>query len=117
MTGEGALKADSLSRMTDQKSEDDGKRDTFSAAVFAAGHDGCVEAFADGVGEFVYFVAAVDFDGLPRGAQRYLAVVASSQMLLQLGSGLRRDIVVNQFVEQRQKLCAGHFSPAFFFRK
>jgi hypothetical protein len=38
-------------------------------------------------------------------------------VLLEHGTGLRRDIVVDQFVQQRQKLCAGHFSPAFFLRK
>jgi hypothetical protein len=35
-------------------------------------------------------------------------------VFLQLGTGLGRHIVVDQFVQQCQKLCAGHFSPAFF---
>jgi hypothetical protein len=38
-------------------------------------------------------------------------------VLLKLNAHLRRNIIVNQFVEQRQKLCAGHFSPAFLLRK
>jgi hypothetical protein len=35
-------------------------------------------------------------------------------VLLELGACVVRDVVVNQFVEQRQKFCASHFSPAFF---
>jgi hypothetical protein len=35
-------------------------------------------------------------------------------VLLELGAGVVRNIVVDQFVEQRQKFCASHFSPAFF---
>jgi hypothetical protein len=38
-------------------------------------------------------------------------------VLLQLGASLGRHRVINQVVEQSQKLSAGHFSPPLFLRK
>jgi hypothetical protein len=38
-------------------------------------------------------------------------------MLLEIGAHVCRHGVVNQVVEEGEELCAGHFSPAFFFRK
>ena len=39
-----------------------------SAAFFASGHDGGVEAFAEVGGKVVDLVGAIDFDGLAGGA-------------------------------------------------
>jgi len=71
------------------------------AAVFAAGHDGVVEALADGVGQFVDFVRAIDLDCFASGAEGDLTMVASCEMLLKQGTSLHRDIIVDQFIEQR----------------
>jgi hypothetical protein len=52
-----------------------------SAAFFAAGHDGGVEALAETVGQVVDFVGAVDFDGLAGGVEDDFAVAAAVQVL------------------------------------
>jgi hypothetical protein len=41
-------------------------------------------------------------------------MLAAVEVLLQLGACLGCYSIVYQFVEHCQKLCAGHFSPAFF---
>ena len=88
-----------------------------SAAFFAAFHDGGVEALSEARGQVVDFVGAVDFNGFAGGVEGDFAVLASAQVLLQVGAHLRGDGVVNQVVEQSEKLSAGHFSPPFFLRK
>ena len=88
-----------------------------SAAFFAAGHDGGVEAFAEAGGHVVDLVGAVDFDGLAGGRESDFAVLAALEVLLQVGAEGGRHRVVNEIVEKGEELCAGHFSPTFFFRK
>ncbi len=44
-------------------------------------------------------MGAIDFDGFAGGVEGDFAVVAALEVLLQLNAGLRRDIVVNQFVQ------------------
>ena len=50
------------------------------AALFAAGHDGGVQAFAEAGREVVNFVRAIDFNGLAGGVEGDLAVVAASEV-------------------------------------
>ena len=76
-----------------------------------------MQTLANGVGKLVDFVGAVDFDRFARGIQGDFAMIAPFQVLLELGAGIVRDVVIDQFVEQRQKFCASHFSPTFFLRK
>jgi hypothetical protein len=88
-----------------------------SAALFAACHDGGVEALAEAGGQIVNLVGAIDLNGLARGAERYFAVLAAAQMLLQVSAHLGSYRVVDQVVEQGEELSARHFSPTFFLRK
>src|ERR1017187_850971 len=53
-----------------------------SAAFFAEGHDGGVEAFAEVGGQIINLMGAIDFNGLAGGVERELAVVTAAQMLL-----------------------------------
>ena len=69
-----------------------------SAALFAAGHDGCVEAFAEAGGKVVDLVRPVDFNSLAGGVEGDLAVAATVEMVLQLGAGLGGYRVVDQVV-------------------
>jgi hypothetical protein len=68
-----------------------------SFAGFAFGHDGGVEAFAELGGELVEFVVAVDGDGLARGVEDYLAVVAGggvgAYFFEELGADLAVEVV------------------------
>ena len=50
-----------------------------SAALFAAGHDGGVEALAEAGGQVVDLVGAIDFDGLAGGVEGDFAVVAAAR--------------------------------------
>lgn len=70
-----------------------------SAAFFAAGHDGGVQALAEPCGQVVNFVRAVDFDRFAGGVERDFAVLAALQVVLQLGAHLGRHRVVDQVVE------------------
>jgi hypothetical protein len=79
------------------------------AALFAAGHDGGVEAFLEVGGKIVKFMRAVDFDGLAGGVEDDLAVLAAVHVLFKLGARLGGDFVVDQVVEKGKKLFAGHF--------
>jgi hypothetical protein len=81
-----------------------------SAALFAAGHDGTVEAFAEVGGEFVNFVRAVNFYSFTGGVEDDFAVAALIHVLLDFGAQRRGNGVVNEVVEKRNKLGAGHFS-------
>jgi len=63
-----------------------GCRASRSAAFFASGHDGGVEAFAEACGEFVDFVRAINLDGLAGGVEDHLAVAAAAEMGLQFGA-------------------------------
>src|ERR1700689_112516 len=82
-----------------------------SAAFFAAGHDGGVQALAEAGGKLVDLMRAIDLDGLPRGAEGDFAVIAAMQMLLQFSAGLGSYRVVNQVIEKSEKLSAGPYSP------
>jgi hypothetical protein len=88
-----------------------------STAVLAAGDDGLVKTLAYGVGQFVHLVALVELDGHFRRAQGNFTVLAPAEMFLHFHAGLGGNGIVDQFVEQCNKLGAVHFSPAFFFRK
>ncbi len=81
-----------------------------SAAFFAAGHDGGVEAFAEAGGHVVDLVGAIDLDGFAGGVEGDFAVLAAAQMLLEVGAHLSGNGVVDHVVEQGEKLSAGHFS-------
>jgi hypothetical protein len=88
-----------------------------SAALFAAGHDGGVETVAEAGGEIVDLVGAVDLDGLSGGVEDDLAVAAALQVQFQVGAHLGSDGVVDDVVEQGEKLRAFHFSAPLFLRK
>ena len=87
------------------------------AAFFATGHDGGVEALAQVGRKIVDLVGAIDFDGFAGGAEGDLAVLAAAQVFLQVGAHFGGYRVVDQIVEQSEKLSAGHFSTPFFLRK
>src|ERR1700677_5376052 len=93
------------------------RKTTPSAAFFAAGHDGGVEALAEAGGKVVELMRAVDLDGFAGGRKRDLAVIAAAQMGLQFGAGFRSYLVVDQVIEQSEKFSARHFSTPFFRRK
>ena len=82
-------------------------------AFFAAFHDGFVEAVAEGSGHFVDLVGAVDLDGFAGGVQGDFAVLATLEVLLQVGAHLSRYGVIDHVVEHGQKLSARHFSLPF----
>lgn len=88
-----------------------------SSALFTAGHDGGMESFAQFVGKPELFMGAIELDSLERGVENHLAVFAASDVGLQFGTQLRAQFIVDQVVEQGQKLGAGHFSTPFFLRK
>jgi hypothetical protein len=69
------------------------------AAFFAAGHDGGVEALAEAGGHVVDLVGAVDLDGLARGGESDFAVLATPKVLLQVGTHLGGDSVIDKVVE------------------
>src|SRR6516165_2669934 len=81
-----------------------------SAAFFAALHDRCMQALAQRCGHFVDLVRAVNLDGLPRGVQRDFAVLAAVKVLFEIGAHPRGHLIVDEVVEHREKLTAGHFS-------
>jgi hypothetical protein len=87
------------------------------AAFFAAGHDGGVEALAEVGGQVVDFVGTIDLDGFAGGAEGDLAVLATAQMFLQVSAHFGGYRIVDQIIEQSEKLSAGHFSTPFFLRK
>jgi hypothetical protein len=86
-------------------------------ALFAAGHDGGVEALAEAGGEIVDLMRPVDLNGLAGGGESDFAVIAALEMGLQFAASLNGNLVVDQVVKQSEKFCAGHFSTPFFRRK
>jgi hypothetical protein len=64
-------------------------------AVFAAGHNGFVEALAHAIRQFIDFVRAINLDRLFGGVERYFAVLAPVEVFLQLGTRLGRHCVVD----------------------
>jgi hypothetical protein len=78
------------------------------ANLDAALLDDGVEAGADIGGELVKLVALIDFDGLASSVENDFAVTARAQMRLNLGAGLCGDRFVDDVVEDRKKLSAGH---------
>lgn len=81
---------------------------TLSAAFFAASHDGGVQSIAKVLRHLVNLVGAVDLDRLASRVEDDLAVAALLEVLFDFGTGLRRNGVVDQFVEDGEKLSAGH---------
>src|ERR1700686_5097939 len=80
---------------------------TASAAFFAPGHDGGMEALAETGRAFVDLLDLLDLDGLVSGAEGDFAVLAAAQMFLQVSTHLGGYRVGDQVVEQSQKLSAG----------
>ena len=73
-------------------------------------------------GHIVYLVRTIDLNGLAGSTERDFAMLAPAQVRLQVGTHLGRNRVVDQVVEQCEKLSAGHFSTPtslepFFLRK
>jgi hypothetical protein len=92
------------------------------AAPFAASHDGGVETFAEIGRQVVDLVGTIDFNGFTGCIQGDFAMLATTEVLLQIGTHFGRNGVVNQIVEQRNEFSAGHFSTPvalgpFFLRK
>jgi hypothetical protein len=79
-----------------------------------------MEAFAEAYREFVNLVGAVNLDSLAGSVENHFAVAAAAQVSLQFGAHLRGYRVVNQIVEDCEKLFTGHFptpvSLSPFFR-
>ena len=83
---------------------------TALAALFAASHDRGVQPFAQTSRHIVNLMRAIDFDCLAGGAERHFAVLATAQMLLQVGAHFGSHRIVDQIIEQGEKFSAGHFS-------
>jgi len=83
-------------------------------AVSALRQNGLLQPLPHIVRKLINLMAAIDLNRLPRRAQRNLAVLASSQMLFQVGPQRNSHFVIDQIVQLRQKLSAGHFPPPFF---
>ncbi len=79
-----------------------------SAALLTSRHDGRVQAVPKIVGHLVDFVATVDLDGLSRGVKDDLAVAALLQVRFNFSASLSGNRVVDQIVENGEKLGAGH---------
>jgi hypothetical protein len=62
----------------------------------AAGHDGGVEAAAEGFGELVGLLVAVDVDGLPSRVYDHFAVVAGSEVLFDFNKEIGFDPSVEE---------------------
>jgi hypothetical protein len=74
-----------------------------------------MESVADGIGEGINFVVAVDFDGLSGCIADHEAVVAPLEVLFQLRFKLDIDVAVQIFVEFFKEVFALHcgFAPSF----
>lgn len=81
-----------------------------SAAFFAAGHDGGVEALAEIGGKVVDLVGTIDLYGFAGSVEDDFAVAALVKMLFDLGTRFSGNGVVNHVVEQGDKFGAGHAS-------
>jgi hypothetical protein len=86
------------------------KKGRVSAAFFATGHNGGVEALAEVGGKVIDLVGTINFDCLAGGVEGDLAVAAAAEMLLQFGAGLDGYRVVDEVVEESEEFRAGHFS-------
>ena len=69
------------------------------SAVAALGQDRVVQPFAQILRKLVQLVAAVDLDRLARRVQRDLAVLALTQMFLQIGAQRNRRILIEHVIE------------------
>jgi hypothetical protein len=83
----------------------------------AFGEDGGFKPLPEFIGQLINFMSAVDFNGLASRVERYDAVIAAAQVLFQLGPQRRRDLVVEQVVEFREKFCAGHLAPSLLLSR
>jgi hypothetical protein len=75
-----------------------------SASFLAFRQDGGLETLAEPFWQFVYFVIAVNLDGLLRRAHRDHAVFASLKVDLQIGDQASWYLVIEKITELRQKL-------------
>lgn len=80
----------------------------FSAAFFAARHDGSVQALAKTFGHFVDLMGTVNLDSFAGSVEDDFAVAALVHVLLDLRAHLRGNVIVDQVVEKCQKFGAGH---------
>jgi hypothetical protein len=62
----------------------------------ASRHDGGVEAAAEGFGELVGLLVAIDVDGLPGGVYDHFAVVAGTEVLFDFSKEIRFDLAVEE---------------------
>jgi hypothetical protein len=63
--------------------------------------DGLVQTLPQILRQLVNLMAAVNLDGLARGAQRDLAVFAAPEMLFKVGAQGNRGILIEHFVQLR----------------
>jgi hypothetical protein len=70
----------------------------YDLALLTFGEDGLLEAFAEGFGELIQLVAAIDLYGFPGGVHGDEAVLASADVLIQIGSQLRAYFFVEQVI-------------------
>ena len=84
---------------------------------FAFGYDGLVEFVADGIGEGINVVVAVNLYCLTRCVANHEAVVAPLEMFFQLRFKLDVNIAVQVLVEFFKEVFALHcgFARSFYF--
>jgi len=70
-------------------------RNPVSAALLAALHDRLVQPLAQAGRHLVDLVGSINLDCLACGAQRDFAVFATAQVLLQIGTHLGRNRIVD----------------------
>ena len=93
-------------------------KDDNSASAPALVHDGGVEALSQLSRELVDFVFAIDGDGLARGIQDNLAVVALADVCLDFRQKIWVNLPVEVVRKLREEIGAGHgLGPPFFCLK
>ncbi len=88
------------------------------SAAGALLHDGGVQALAQLGRKLVELVLAVDGDGLARGVEDDLAVVALTDVGLDFGEEFGIDLTVKVIGKLAEEICAGQgLAPPFFCLK
>jgi hypothetical protein len=81
-------------------------------------HDSAVQAVANGLGERIEFAIGVELDRLAGRVHGDEAVLAPSQVFVEISAQSGANFIVKQVIEQCHEFRAGHLTPSpFFLRK